>query len=208
MTISGFLQEPESVNTTINSTVSFHCSSNETNIGAVYIWKLNSITYSNSLSLTSTLNLIAVSDRNGSTIQCLYVVTNDKQIQSNIAVLLIQGKLIYKKGYILASNIDVLDPPTDIAIQFINNALHGSWKSPTTLLNVPIYGYTISISNGSATFHYYNTSTTTIQLQLMLHSCQWYNFSIYGINGAGHGSVAVMPFFYSGGKHYHENNKC
>ena len=168
------MEHPQSVNTTLNSTVNFTCIVQADSLSGI-VWTVNNVTMKpapvptnlGNSRTSSSLIISAVEGINASEIKCIAVVLTENY-SSERAILLIQGLVILLYDYylfhiIISSFIFIniiilgyfshtvhikghLDPPSWQSVQFFDEILELHWNKPYTLANVAIDQYHISIN--------------------------------------------------------------
>ncbi|XP_019853911.1 PREDICTED: uncharacterized protein LOC109583141 isoform X2 [Amphimedon queenslandica] len=189
--LSIYTVQPVSLNTTLNSTVTFTCKANRSTAYLIYFYvgfisaNEDSIVkrgftqesqYTVNETLQRTLSVWAQETNNNTNISC---GTAPGDVRSTIAVLKIQG--------LLAS-------VSDLTVTFINgSSVLLSWTTPYTLDNVPITRY--YIDDGSMNY-ITNGTTSFVVSSIDPDPCTLANVSVSARNEAGIGQPAYISFYY------------
>uniref|UniRef100_A0A1X7T4U1 Fibronectin type-III domain-containing protein n=1 Tax=Amphimedon queenslandica TaxID=400682 RepID=A0A1X7T4U1_AMPQE len=184
--------QPVSINTTINSTVTFTCEG----AGDSIAFRVNGTaifdnvrdrgfcdeTFNDNGTRRGELEATAYEFNNNTNISCR-VSTDDPvaALFSDVAILMIQG---------------LLDSVSDLDYTFINgSSVFLTWTAPYTLDNVPITGYYI-VLNGLVNITTIDNNTNITLSAANLDPCLLNNVFVSPINDVGIGSPNNVSFYY------------
>uniref|UniRef100_A0A1X7UT92 Fibronectin type-III domain-containing protein n=1 Tax=Amphimedon queenslandica TaxID=400682 RepID=A0A1X7UT92_AMPQE len=184
-----YITQPVSVNTSLNSTVTFTCEATGVSLLFFYVGETpasedtninRGFTESGQVTINGTIRRrqLSVHAREINNNSIIYCVAIPGDIRSINATLTIQG---------------LLDSVVDLDYTFINgSSVLLTWTAPYTLDNVPITGY--YIVNGLVSIT--TTNKSIILLATNPDPCILNNVSVSPINGAGIGSSNNISFYY------------
>ena len=199
---TAYITQPVSLNTSLNSTVTFTCEATGVSLINFYVnetvaaqqsivnkgfTELGQVTINGTIT-RRLLSVYAQKINNNTNISCF---TSPGDIISDNATLRIQGKNI-SLSYIFPI-LGPLASVSDLNYIILNgSSVLLSWTAPYTLDNVPITGY------------YINDNITSNNTNITISAtdpdpCVLTNISVAAINGAGIGQINNISFYYQRG---------